>query len=364
MSRDVGLPVVVVTGVSPTALTNASLALQWDLPNPVVVAHDIDSASQTLTRTVSDISGVLEREQIDLAHACISCAIREDVIPTLRRVAALDRWGSAVCRLPVGAEATQLCRVAAYDPAQLDGVRIASVVNTLDGCTAKDDLTGQELLCERGTHCFDGDERGVAETATRLLEYADVVAVDGDLDAPCEQLVHALAHPGAEVIQRWISFDASALVTRTHAHRSIERWVAEVPQRVPHRTGPRLWRLELRSDRPIHPRRLQDYIEVLGAGPHRARGCFWVSTRPAQLCVWDGAGGQLSIGVSRLWEHPRARRTHLVMTGLLEDGDPRQELQDAFDACLLTADEARSHEHWMTTSDGLEPWLGPIEEVA
>ncbi|NED95650.1 cobalamin biosynthesis protein CobW [Phytoactinopolyspora alkaliphila] len=42
------------------------------------------------------------------------------------------------------------------------------------------------------------------------------------------------------------------------------------------------------------PGRLMRSIEQLGTGRVRARGRFWLPTRPQTLCLWDGAGGQSS----------------------------------------------------------------------
>lgn len=361
-------PAYLVTGVSPTATDTTTLAMQWDLPSPVVLTHDIAANGTTLVRTISDITGTLEREEIDLEHACTACAVREDVLPTLARLHDLGRWESIICRLPLGAEATQVCRVAAWDPEQVPGVRIAGVINALRGCEASESLTGAELLCEQPIHTFLGDDRGLAEVATRLLEYSDLVAVEGDLTDRCGELVRALARPSAGIVTDWTSNAAQFLGVGLHDHDAIEEWVDEVPcdpHSHHHTHGLHVWRLRLSSDRPLHPERMRDELEALAAGPHRSRGCFWVPTRPRSLGVWDGAGGQLSIGAMGRWDHRRRRRTDIVVTGLHMHGDDRAEIAEAFERALCTPVELDGlGRSWNVESDGLEPWLGEIEEVA
>ena len=39
----------------------STMGLQWDLPDAVVVVHRIDVETQQLHRTISDVTGVLER---------------------------------------------------------------------------------------------------------------------------------------------------------------------------------------------------------------------------------------------------------------------------------------------------------------
>ena len=97
-------PVVLLTGVDPEAMATAMVSLQFDLPNAVAVRHRIRHLADdwsVLRRTVSDVTGVVERHEVELDHACVSCAIREDVLPTLERLAADGRWASIVAHLPL-----------------------------------------------------------------------------------------------------------------------------------------------------------------------------------------------------------------------------------------------------------------------
>ena len=127
-----GAPVVLVAGVSATPMVSAAIALQWDLPSVVAVQHAIDPAREVLVRTVSDITGLIERVEIDVEHACTSCAIREDIVPTLERLAASGTWETIVAQLPVTAEPMQVCRVVEGMPWVAPHVWIAGVVVALD----------------------------------------------------------------------------------------------------------------------------------------------------------------------------------------------------------------------------------------
>ena len=111
-----------------------------------------------------------------------------------------------------------------------------------------------------------------------------------------------LARPAVSLVTDPCLLDASALVAGVHRHEAVEAWVAHV-RRGPLPPLPRsgVWRLDLRSTRPVHPIRFQDELVALGSGPRRSRGCFWLPTRPADICVWDGAGGQVGIAAARTW---------------------------------------------------------------
>ncbi|MEU4450979.1 hypothetical protein AB0F44_06595 [Nocardioides sp. NPDC023903] len=144
------VPVILVSGVAESAMLSATISLQFGLPDAVMVRHIIDPERQLLTRVVSDLTGVIEHEEINLAHACVACAIREDIVPTLERLAAQGRWGSIVACLPVAAEAIQVCRVLAWAPRMAPHISIAAVVAALEGATVAEDLLGPDLLDERG----------------------------------------------------------------------------------------------------------------------------------------------------------------------------------------------------------------------
>lgn len=363
------VPVLLVSGVEEAAMMATSISLQFGLPSAVSVRHTIDPDRHLLTRTVSDVTGVLEREDIDLEHACVTCAIREDIVPTLERLAASGRWGSIIACLPVAAEALQVCRVLGWAPRQAPHVSIAAVVTALDGTSVADDLLGDDLLDERGLATSDDDRRGVAEVACALVEYADVICLTEEPAVEEEALLSALARPRVPVVTDPSVLDAAGLVAGVHSHHAAEAWVSDVRHGgLPPLSAEGVWRLDLHSDRPFHPSRLHDELIALGGGPRRSRGCFWLPTRPGVVCAWDGAGGQVSIGSSQQRARGEESLTRIVVTGLddaLDAHDEQAEIEAAFHRALLSDEElAVRGRVWDESWDGFEPWLGPISQVA
>lgn len=356
------LPVILVSGVQEGAMLSTAMSLQLGLPDAVTMRHSIDPERQVLTRIVSDITGVIEREEINLEHACVTCAVREDIVPTLERLAADGRWSSIIGCLPVAAEAVQVCRVLAWSPNNAPHAAIAAVVTALDGTTIVEDLLGDDLLDERKLSTSVDDRRGVAEVASAMVEYADVVSLTQQPDSDELDLVTALARPRVRLTTDPSELDASDLVGGVHRHHVSEAWVAEVRRAdLPPVPDGNVWRLDLCSDRPFHPERFLDELAALGEGPRRSRGCFWLPTRPDAVCVWDGAGGQASVGSTLSWGQDRPL-TRIVMVGL-DDG--KDEIVHAFHRSLLTDEELSTRGRvWEESWDGLEPWLGPIERAA
>lgn len=348
-------PVTIVTGVHPDAMAAASLSLMLDLPNAVVVRHRIDLERSVLVRVVSDITGVVEHEEIDLEHACVPCAIREDVVPTLTRVARDPRWASVLAHLPVGAEPDQVCHVLTRDPALRRALRVERVVTAVDGAALQDDLLGDALLADRGLESSHGDRRGIGEVLADLLEYADlVVATDPVADVDVA-LVHALARPGVPLVRG--AEHAASGCTQQHAPALTRAWIDPLRAApLPPLEGAGIWRVDLRSQRAFHPARLLDGLGQLGSGRHRSRGVFWLPSRPDRAIVWAGAGGQVSVGNGPAWG-AGPRQSRLVITGV---GTAPDHLPAAFGAMLLEPGEDVA----LPGFDGFEPWLGPIQDVA
>lgn len=355
-------PLVLVTGVDVVAMDSALMSLAWGLPRAVSVRHRIDPHSQSLIRTVSDVTGVLERESVQLAHACVSCALRADIVPTLERVARDGRWSAIVAGLPTATEAGQLAHILTTDTRLARHLTLSGVVAAVATDNLALELLGSDLLRERGVHCNPDDYRGLGEVACAQIEFADVVVLDGDPGAQATDLVRALGRPDLPIVFGADRLDAEELAAQRRGAGSTSAWWSpEFHSELPALESSRAWRLDLASELPFHPERLLDQIERLGVGRHRSRGTFWLPTRPGDILEWSGAGGQLSIGCYG----PRGSRppmNRLVFTGL---GAPPKGLAEAFEALLLTPSEAMLDPRmWDVVEDGFEPWLGDIRDAA
>ncbi len=355
-------PLLVVTGVDPVAMDSTLMSLAWDLPRAVSVRHRIDPHSQVLTRTVSDATGVIEHEQIHLEHACVSCALREDIMPTLERLARDDRWSAIVSGLPTATEAGRLVHILAGDSRLARHLKLSAVIAAVGTGDVVRDLLSDDLLRDGDVHTNPDDDRGVGEVACAQIEYADLVVLDADPGAEPTDLVAALSRPGVPLVVGADQLEASTLTSQRHQGSVSNAWCSpELDVDLPPLGNSHAWRLDLFSPRPFHPDRLLDQIERLGTGPYRSRGSFWLPTRPGDLLQWSGAGGQLSIGSYSTWGR-RTPMTRLIFTGL---GQAPTDLAVAFEDTLLTPAEALLDQRsWDVHEDGLEPWLGDIRDVA
>lgn len=357
------LPLVVLSTAAPVLRDSVVAGTVMDSPRTVVLRHDIvdDGDAGAIRRVVLDTHGVVEDVLVPLEHACVSCAVREDAVPMLRRLADDGRWTSLVLGLPVSAESLPAARALhaeMHRSGDLAMLRLSSVVTAVDVDTFEDDLLGGDLLVERDLALAEDDRRGVGEALAAQVEHADVVLVAGD---PARRPVGAdlLEHLRAADSRRVDGLHRLALDEtlrlRYDPHAAERR---TDPLRAPRRRRPTVngvWTMDLHTDRPFHPERLLDRIQDLGSGRTRSRGVFWVPTRPDSVCVWDGVGGQLRIGELGPWGAHRPG-TRLTFTGI---GSGAPSLRKAFTDVVLSDEEHhRGLAAWLGRTDVLAPWLG------
>lgn len=352
------VPVLTVTSIDPLLRDSAIAALLLDLPGAVAVRHDI-TPDGWLHRLVHDWSGVQDRHSQPLEHGCLSCALRADLLPVLRGLinGPSDRTlrpAHIIVGLPVSAEPHPLLHAIQPWPGSglVPGARTAAVVATASSATLTEDLFGDDLLAERGLELNPDDRRSVGEALATHLEYADAVLLDGPAGAREHSLIDHLVGPGT----------MRSLITETRTGELIDvHRSPEDPRGDLLRLGELqaadtedVWSLDLRSHKPFHPKRLHTELQALGDGPIRARGTFWLPGRPEVVGIWDGAGGQLSIGAAGEWPGS-VRSTRLKVTGI---GPQRDSISRAFQRALMTDREMEQGlDRWDGLDDGFGPWL-------
>lgn len=371
------IPVSVLATTDPVLRDSALFGLLMDGPDAVAVRHDIHT--DHLRRVVLDATGVIEDVLVPLEHACLSCAVREDAVPTIARLARDGRWTHVLLALPVSAEPLPAARALAAESAPgraLAHTRVATSFAVIGADTLQQDLFGDDTLLERGLELTAEDERSVGEALAAQIEQADLVVtsagpVETSLSATTSGLLDRLRGAGTRRVDGLHALSAAELAAARHSPERAERRAHPFgavamtgPDGVP---GDRSWTLELRSPLPFHPERLLERIEDLSSGGLRARGVFHVADRPGLACLWDGAGGQLAVADLGPWSEVcagTAPHTRIVVVGVADDRgtggvhDERQQLREAFRAALCTPEELADGVGWLWREDHLAPWLG------
>ncbi|KUL56854.1 GTP-binding protein [Streptomyces albidoflavus] len=358
------LPVAIVAGLHADARRAAVEELLRTVEGSVALHHDLATAvTGTVRRTVRDRSGELGAGDTPLVNDCACCALREDLVPELRHLAGDGRTRLAVVELWDSVEPQAMAEVVAAHGGE--ELTVTAVMTAIDPALILPCLGNGDDLAESGLAAARTDQRTVADTWARQLEYAPVLAVAGSEAADDEdRALLTQLHPTARHVPigsgelarfAFAGFDPEAASVAQHPACALlpqEADEAGVATTVWHR------------DRPFHPGRLFAALEDLACAAARSRGRFWLADRPDTLLVWDCAGGALCVEEAgpwlaalpdAAWEMvPPVRRAaaaldwhpahgdrcqHLVFTspGLDSDG-----LVRLLDSCLLTEEEFRA----------------------
>ncbi|NBE51253.1 CobW family GTP-binding protein [Streptomyces boluensis] len=375
MAREFG--VALVAGLHAEARRATVDRLLATVPDSVALHHDLSTAAQgTVVRTVRDATGVLSTGGAPLVNDCACCALREDLVPEVERLADAGLTRLAVVELWDSVEPKAMAEVVASG-----GLRVTGVLTAVDPALLLPCLGNGDDLSEAGLAAATTDQRTVADTWARQLEYAPVLAVvDNPLADDEDRALLAQLHPTARQVSvergdlagaALGGFDAEAAAAAQHPASAL------LPQEADEAgVGTYVWQ----ARRPFHPERLYAALEDLACAAARSRGRFWLADRPDTLLAWDAAGGALCVESAgpwlaslpdAAWElmppmrraaaaldwHPEHgdRCQHLVFTspGLDRDG-----LQQVLDSCLLTDSEyAAGRESWKRLAPAFDAFL-------
>ncbi|MEU9160779.1 GTP-binding protein [Streptomyces sp. NPDC048424] len=377
------LPVVIVGGLHADARRSVVRELLTTVPGSVALHHDLSTAAEgTVRRLVRDSSGELSRGEAPLVNDCACCALREDLVPELRRLAADGPARLAVVELWDSVEPRAMAEVvAAHGGAALD---LTNVITAVDPALVLPYLANGDDLTEAGLASAATDQRTVGDTWARQLEYAPVLALVGGADAEAEdRALLAQLHPTARRVETgtgelartaFAGFDTEAAAAAQHpacARLPQEADEAGVATLVWHR------------HRPFHPERLYAALEDLACAAARSRGRFWLADRPDTLLAWDAAGGALCVEnggpwlaslPDAAWEMvPPVRRAAAALGWHPEHGDccqhlvftspglDREGLARLLESCLLTdAEYAAGREAWKRLPPAFGALLDPV----
>ncbi|MEH0970750.1 GTP-binding protein [Micromonospora sp. CPCC 205546] len=395
-ATDVGTrpSLTVLSGFWPAATFAAARALLAADPSLLLVRHDLTGIRDgVIRRVVRTGAGIVEDEQVDLAHGCASCTLRQDVLPTLLRLARDNPGHDLVLMLPEVVEPEAVAAACAHhlvDGAPItDLVRVDSYVTVLDAEHLFDGLASTDDLATLGIQAAEDDHRTLADVVARQIEYADTLVLwgrsrEGEFETGrIAVLLRRMAPWAAHFRVDGELVDAAALTRQlrhTHRHRPETPGVlarglqgfalgTHEPE-----ADCGVVSVVFRARRPFHPRRLHDVLEDVNAEVVRSRGHLWLASQPDAVVAWEFAGGGLAMGSlghwlvslpEDRWEHVCDQRRlaaalewdpyygdrhqHLVFIGL--DVDP-VELHRTLADCLLTdAELADGEETWRTYHD-------------
>jgi G3E family GTPase len=358
-------PVILVTGQHGT---DAAARALLSKAGTVMVSYGLDG-HVVIRETAGGPVDPTKKSALELAHGCVSCTIRNDLLVLLRRLHQRANVERIVVRLPDWLEPQPVCWAIRHvrvrlGPAYIDGpagrdVVVAAIITCVNATTWLPQALGDDEL---------DDGRTIAQVVVGQAEAADAVVVF-DPEPTALAVLRRLA-PRARITVgtdrlelALIHLDDGARHGRRHdPHAPL---LAGQPSL---RAEGMVEMIEFHARRPFHPQRLHSALDILLEGVIQARGRLWLANRSARVTWLESAGGGLHLSsagkwlaamtaaeaaraaperhafADLIWDHRYGDR-HTAMVILVCGADPNR-IHDRLTAALLTDDELRTPRRW------------------
>ncbi len=289
---------------------------------------------------------------VEMTNGCICCTLREDLLTEVRRLAESGRYDYLLIESTGIAEPLPVAASFAFRDEQgrslADISRLDTMVTVVDAVNLLEDYASHDFLADRGDTAGEGDDRSIVDLLVEQVEFADVVVLNKVSDAGPERVdaarkIIAALNPDARVIETdYSEVDAGAVLDtglfdfdRAHEHPLWAKELYGFADHVPETEEYGVSSFVYRARRPFDPQKVHAVLNGDLPGVIRAKGHFWLATRPDWAAEFSMAGALSSVRPLGLWwaavpesrwpDHPEARAA-IAENWTEPFGDRRQEI--------------------------------------
>ncbi|GIT90643.1 cobalamin synthesis protein CobW [Jannaschia pagri] len=318
-----------------------------------VIVNDMSEVNidADLVRADTELSRT-DETLVEMSNGCICCTLRDDLLDEVRNLASQGRFDyllieSTGISEPLPVAATFDFRDE-HGQSLSDVSRLDTMVTVVDAVNLLQDYSSHDFLSDRGETLGEEDERTLVHLLTDQIEFADVVILNKVSDAGPERtdaarkIIRSL-NADAKIIETDHSDVDSAAILDTglfdfekaHEHpmwaKELYGFADHTPETEEYGVASYVYRARL----PFIPERILEVLNGDLPGVIRAKGHFWIASRPGWVAEFSLAGALSSVKPLGTWwaSVPRERwpdhdgaRSYIQAHWQDPWGDRRQEL--------------------------------------
>ncbi|HEY1197095.1 GTP-binding protein, partial [Flavobacterium sp.] len=264
----------------------------------------------TLSRT--------DEKLVEMSNGCICCTLREDLMLEVERLAMEDRFDYLLIESTGISEPIPVAQTFSFasEDGKIDLSRfsyIDTMVTVVDSFNFFRDFNSNEILRDRDLTDDVDDNRTIVNLLTDQIEFANVILLNksdlvpedvlGILEAALQKL-----NPEAKIIRSKFGLvdPVEILNTRLFDFEKAQMsagWIKELEnEHVPETEEYGISSFVFRSKKPFHPEKWLNYLN--NAYPDniiRAKGLFWLASRPDTAVSFSQAGGSMRVESAGVW---------------------------------------------------------------